>query len=597
MITIRDLSYRYPASAAATGTLVLDGMGFHLDEGELALVTGPSGSGKSTLLRCLNGLVPHFTGGVISGHISVAGHNPIAEGPTVLCQYVGMVFQDPEAQFVVDRVEDEIAFALENNIQGVVMSTGEMHDRVTDVLELLRLLPLRDRSLDTLSGGERQRVAIAAALVLRPRVLVLDEPTSQLDPLAAEELLQTLVALNREHKLTIVLAEHRMERILPHATRIIHLPGPCQPIIDGSPRKALAQMDLVPPLVDLAKRLDWNPLPLTVEEARALLPPLLRTRQSDRRVRWAQGRSASCIENAERASSSTSLGQPLLQAQDVHVSYGSNKVLQGLTLQAYPGELLALMGDNGSGKTTLLRCLVGLVSPQRGRITLEGKSIHGRSTAELCQNVGYLPQNPDDLLFANTVREEIEVTLYNLGLEDHPPITPDDLLQRLGLADYADAYPRDLSVGQRQRVALGAVTVTRPRLLLLDEPTRGMDYQAKRDLVRLLRSWQDEGTAVLLVTHDVELIAEAADRVAVLAQGRIVRQGCPADVLRTETPITLGTPSVPAATELRIPQIARLFPDSNWLTVSQALAGLGITESSTHTGMSSASSSVQHENT
>jgi energy-coupling factor transport system ATP-binding protein len=561
MITIHDLSYRYPTSSAAAGTLALDGIDLHLEEGELALVTGPSGSGKSTLLRCLNGLVPHFTGGVIGGHISVAGHNPIIEGPTVLCQHVGMVFQDPEAQFVVDRVEDEIAFALEHNAQGTAMSTGEMHNRVADVLNLLRLLPLRDRSLDTLSGGERQRVAIAAALVLRPRILVLDEPTSQLDPLAAEELLQTLVELNRQHGLTIVLAEHRMERILPHATRIIHLPGKHQPIISASPREALAQMDLVPPLVDLAKALGWSPLPLTVEEARALvtLPktPSTSTSHHD--------------EDSDRQS-----GQPLLYAQDIHVSYGTANVLRGLTLQVYPGELLALMGDNGSGKTTLLRCLVGLLSPQRGRITLEGESIHGHPTAELCRRIGYLPQNPDDLLFANTVREELEVTLYNLGLEDRPPIAPDALLQRLGLADYADAYPRDLSVGQRQRVALGAITVTRPRLLLLDEPTRGMDYQAKRDLVCLLRSWQDEGTAVLLVTHDVELVAEAADRVAVLAEGRIARQGHPADVLRPEAPRAPGAPGISSTAELRTPQIARLFPHSGWLTVNQALAGLGI---------------------
>ncbi|MBC7236146.1 MAG: energy-coupling factor ABC transporter ATP-binding protein [Chloroflexi bacterium] len=557
MITLHNLSFRYPEGAP-----VLEHIDLEIQEGELALVTGPSGSGKSTLLRCLNGLVPHFTGGVIGGRISVAGHDPIAEGPRVLCQHVGFVFQDPEAQFVVDRVEDEIAFALEN----LAMPQLEMRDRVEEVLALLGLLPLRDRSLDTLSGGERQRVAIAAALALRPRILVLDEPTSQLDPIAAEELLRALIRLNGDRGLTIVLAEHRLERILPHATQLIHLPGRARPALCGAPREVLAEMELVPPLVALAKALHWRPLPLTVEEAKPHV------------ARFTVKRSAPAADEPPRvtARAASATGQsasPWLQIEDVHFAYDGRQVLRGVSLRIWPGELLALMGDNGSGKTTLLRCLVGLLEPERGRITIAGESIHGRTTAELCQRIGYLPQNPDDLLFADAVRAEIEVTLYNLGLEREPPIPLETLLERLGLAAVADRYPRDLSVGQRQRVALGAVTVTRPRLLLLDEPTRGMDYAAKRELVRLLRSWQEEGTAVLLVTHDVELVAEAADRVAILANGRIEREGRPAEVLH-------GASSEGDEIQaLRIPQIGRLFPDEGWLTVKEALEGLQGAES------------------
>ena len=224
------------------------------------------------------------------------------------------------------------------------------------------------------------------------------------------------------------------------------------------------------------------------------------------------------------------------------------------------GELVALMGRNGSGKTTLLKCIVGLLRPRQGEITLAGESLIGQKTADVCRSVGYLPQMPDDLLFADTVADELAVTLRNHGLLDDPPITPADLLARLGLSSLAAHYPRDLSVGQRQRVALGAVTVTRPRLLLLDEPTRGMDYAAKRELVRLLREWQAEGAGVLLVTHDVELVVQAAGRVVVLDQGAVSAAGPPAEVL--------------TAASLFAPQMARLFPGAGWLTVEDALAGL-----------------------
>ncbi len=541
MIQCDRLTYTYPDSSQPA----LAGVTLHVAEGEFVLVAGPSGAGKSTLLRCLNGLVPHFTGGTLSGSVTVAGHDPVAEGPQVLSRVVGFVFQDPEAQFVLDRVEDEIAFALENG----AIPPAEMRVRVEEVLNLLGLTPLRDRPLETLSGGEKQRVAIAAALALRPRVLVLDEPTSQLDPQSAEDVLGALVRLNRDIGLTVVLAEHRLERILPHADHLIYLPPP--PVGDGNggvlsgpPRHVLCQMDLTPPLVTLGKELGWEPLPLTIEEGRhfAAKSPIPNLQ--------------SPISNLQSA-----IRNPQFTIRNLHFAYDRVDVLRGIDLEIAPGELVALMGRNGSGKTTLLKCIVGLLRPQRGEIVLAGKSLIKQDTANICQSIGYLPQEPDDLLFADTVAEELSVTLRNHGLLDSPPIAPAGLLGRLGLSDLAASYPRDLSVGQRQRVALGAVTVIRPRLLLLDEPTRGMDYPAKRELVRLLREWQAEGVGVLLVTHDVELAAQAAGRVVMLGQGEVVAD---------------GPPEVLAASPLFAPQVARLFPGTGWLTVEDALAGLGI---------------------
>ncbi|MGD1996069.1 MAG: ATP-binding cassette domain-containing protein [Anaerolineae bacterium] len=537
MICIENLTYTYPDSSASA----LSDVTLQIEEGEFVLVSGPSGAGKSTLLRCLNGLVPHFTGGTMTGSVTVAGRDPVADGPQVLSRIVGFVFQDPEAQFVVDRVEDEIAFALEN----CAVPLAEMRSRVGEMLGLLDLTPLRDRPLETLSGGEKQRVAIATALALRPRVLVLDEPTSQLDPQSAGELLSALVRLNRKLGLTIVLAEHRLERILPHASRVIYLPGPDRPLLSGPPREVLHRVDLAPPLITLGKAMEWDPLPLTVEEGRSFVGEAL----SDSRF---QGRRSSARIEASK--------EAVLRIEKLSFAYDGIPVLRDISLTVGEGELVVLMGRNGAGKTTLLKCIVGLLRPRRGMIALAGESLIDRETVEICRSVGYLPQEPSSLLFADTVAEELRVTLRNHGLLGSPPMEEADLLDRLGLTGLATFYPRDLSVGERQRVALAAVTVTRPRLLLLDEPTRGMDYQAKREMVRLLQEWQVDGTGVLLVTQDVEFAARAADRVVVLGEGEVVAEGAPGQVLTSSAQFA--------------PQMARLFPHTDWVTVDDALSAL-----------------------
>jgi len=421
--------------------------------------------------------------------------------------------------------------------------------RVEEVLNLLDLAPLRNRTLQTLSGGEKQRVAIAAALAFRPRVLVLDEPTSQLDPQSAEDVLNALTRLNVDQGLTVVLAEHRLERVLPHVDRLVYLSreplrGEGMRVLSGTPREVLRQVDLAPQLVVLGKALGWEPLPLTVKEGRA----------------FANGMASTAPDTSVRPSRSRVPGEALLSIDRLSFAYNGSSALAGVSLTVHKGELVVLMGRNGSGKTTLLKCIVGILRPDRGEVKLAGESLLGKETAEIGQQVGYLPQDPDDLLFADSVNEELGVTLRYHNLLANPPIPPGELLQRLGLSDVATAYPRDLSVGQRQRVGLGAVTVTRPRLLMLDEPTRGLDYSAKQALVRLLREWQAEGVGVLLVTHDVELAAQAADRVVILSQGEIVAD---------------DTPEVLTVSPLFAPQVARLFPGRGWLVVEDALRGLG----------------------
>jgi energy-coupling factor transporter ATP-binding protein EcfA2 len=538
MIRFEHVSFWYSGSERPA----LRDVSFFLPEGTFTLMTGPSGAGKSTLLRCLNGLVPHFSGGLLEGNISVNGLNPVVESPKVMSRHVGFVFQDPEAQFVMDRVEDEVAFALEN----AALPRQEMRVRVEEVLDLLDLEPLRDRRLETLSGGERQRVAIAAALALRPQILVLDEPTSQLDPKSAEDVLNALARLNSDLGLTVVVAEHRLERVVPFVDEMLYLAEDGAGLLAGPPRDVLAQIKLVPPLVALSQRLGWEPLPLTIKEGRRF--------------------SRAIQPNGEReapAPPPAHADEPFIEARGVQVRYGENETLRGVDFEVFPGEVVALMGRNGAGKSTLLKTLVGLVRPQRGKIRVGTLDAAQHDVATLCRQVGYLPQDPNALLFAESVAEEWQITLRNHGLPSNGaalPILPEALLARFGLSDKASAYPRDLSTGERQRVALGAVMITQPRALLLDEPTRGLDALAKEALTDLLRSWRDEGIAIVLVTHDVELAAAVADRVVLMSQGDVIANGPPAAIL--------------GSSPLFAPQIAHLFPGSGWLTVADALRGL-----------------------
>ncbi len=541
MIHFEHVTYTYPD---ATRPALRD-VSLSIPAGAFALVMGTSGAGKSTLLRCLNGLVPHFSGGTLTGQIAVDGLDPVALAPRGMSRSVGFVFQDPEAQFVMDRVEDEIAFALEN----AAIPPHEMHARVAEALAQLHLTPLCQRKLETLSGGEKQRVAIASALALRPRVLALDEPTSQLDPQSAAELLDALVQLNETLGLTVVLAEHRLERILPFVDQVIYLPDDHARVITGPPRDVLRRVPLLPPLQTLAQTLGWSPLPLTLEEGRRFMS----TDSTDETDFF--------LPNPLKSVQSVDKHTALVEARNLEIAYGPTTALRGVDVALYPGEIVALLGRNGAGKTTLLKCLVGLLRPRRGDVLAEGRSIAKTDVADVCQRVGYLLQDPNALLFADTVLDELRITLRNHDIPvARAPIAPETLLDRLGLADKAQRYPRDLSVGERQRVALGAIMVTQPTTLLLDEPTRGLDYQAKAQLLDLLRAWRAEGLAILLVTHDVELVAEAADRVIVMDQGEIIAQGNPAEVLRASSTFT--------------PQIAHLFPESDWLTVGEALAGL-----------------------
>lgn len=518
MISINHLSFKYPKS----GKAILQDISLQIPEGAVTLVAGSSGSGKSTLLRSLNGLVPHFTGGEISGSIEVCGQNPTLIGPEKMAQWVSFVFQEPESQFIYDRVEDEIAFALER----AGLTRAEMQSRVNSACQSLGLDGLQSRRIATLSGGEKQRVAIASALVTQPRLLILDEPTSQLDPEGAEDILQVILNLQEQLGLTVLLSEHRLERVLPYVSHIVFLPGDGT-AQEGTPQQVLPLMSQVPPLIQIGKALDLSPLPVRPEDF-----------SNNFMIHAVKG-----SKSITRFHSSVTL-----QVSDLSVAINQNKILKKVSLAIHQGEILVMMGPNGAGKTTLLRAILGLI-PSEGTREVLGRNIEGDSLNSTIRQIAYLPQNPNDLLFSESVLDELKVTLANHDL-DLPPEQLQQHLQNLELDGLSNNYPRDLSVGERQRVALAAITIYDPPIILLDEPTRGLDYGNKQRLVQLLQRWKEQKKAILVITHDVEFAALLADTVITLDGGESTYFGPPQPIFTQNA--------------LYRTQTALIFPDTGW---------------------------------
>ncbi|MDQ1532900.1 MAG: energy-coupling factor transport system ATP-binding protein [Actinomycetota bacterium] len=515
-----DLRYDAVGFTYPEGPVALSGVELEVAAGEVVLVVGESGSGKSTLLRCANGLVPHSSGGRFAGSVHVGGRSTRTHRPRELADLVGFVHQDPEAQFVVDHVETDLAFVLEN----LGTDARSMRRRVEEVLDALAIAHLRDRSPATLSGGERQRCAIAGALAAAPAVLVLDEPTSQLDPQGADDVLAALTRLNADLGTTILLAEHRLERAAPLADRAVLVSGGAI-AADDTPAAVLARYDGAPPVTHLGRLLGWEPLPLTVRDARA---------------RVDRERSLPALQPIEGPEP----GPIVLRARGLGTAIDGHQVLERIDAEVARGEVVALLGRNGSGKTTLLRTLAGLLAPANGKIE------HTAGT-----RVAYVPQDPNSLLFAPTVAEELAATLRLLGRRD--PAAIETWLQRLDLVDARDRHPRSLSGGERQRVAIAAVAVGGADVLLLDEPTRGMDAASRNALEAAVGAHAQQGGAVVLATHDVELAARCASRAIVIGDGDIVADGPAREVL---------------SGSLFAPQVLRVLPP--FLTVAEVARSL-----------------------
>jgi energy-coupling factor transport system ATP-binding protein len=517
MIELRGISLAYD------DTRILDAVDLTVDEGELMLVSGPTGAGKSTLLGVVTGLVPRFTGGVLTGDVLLDGTSIIDTPPRDRAHAIGYVGQDPAAGFVTDTAEEELAYGMEQ----LGLPPETMRRRVEETLDLLGIADLRQRDLHTLSGGEQQRVAIGSVLTMHPRLLVLDEPTSALDPTAAEDVLATLTRLVHDLGVSVLLAEHRLERVVPFADRMALFTGGGHVEV-GSPADLLAVSPVVPPIVELGRAAGWSPLPLTVREAR----------------REARGLDLIPPEAAPESAIPTDV---LLTSSRLSVAHGSHVALREVDVSLSGGRVTALMGRNGAGKSTLLWALQGTRKRRGGVVTVAGQDPAALEPSGRRGVVGLLPQTAGDLLYLETVAEECLAG----GGETRA------LLDRLvpGIDD--QAHPRDLSEGQRLALALALVLAARPQVLLLDEPTRGLDYAAKRALAQILRDLAEEGHAVMVATHDVEFVASAADDVVVLADGEVVSAGPVRRVVAESPAFAPQVTKVLGAPWLRVDEVVR----------------------------------------
>jgi energy-coupling factor transport system ATP-binding protein len=538
VIRFEQVSVRYPGGAGP----VLSGVDLHVPEGELALVVGRTGSGKSTLLKAVNGLVPHFTGGLLTGRVTVDGRDTRDHRPRDLADLIGYVGQDPLASFVTDTVEEELAYGMES----LGVAPDVMRRRVEEVLDVLGMAGQRNRPLVSLSAGQQQRVAIGSVLTPHPRVLVLDEPTSALDPSAAEDVLALLQRLVHDLGITVLMAEHRLERVVQYADRVVVVPGQAGPVLSGAPADVMVTSPVAPPVVELGRLAGWSPLPLSVRDARR--------RAGDLTARLA------AVAPAQPGMRPVSPVVASVGGLVVRYESSARPALRGVDLRLHAGEVVALMGRNGAGKSTLLAGLVGLRTADAGtvRVGVDGGTDPARlSPRELVRQVGMVPQEPGDLLYADTVDDECAQADHDAGVAAGTALAVfADLVPDVDPA----THPRDLSEGQRLALALAVVLAGRPPVVLLDEPTRGLDYPGKARLVQVLRSLAADGHAVLLATHDVELAATVTDRTVVLAEGEVVSDGPSREVV-------VSSPAF-------APQVAKVLAPAPWLTVDEVAHAL-----------------------
>jgi energy-coupling factor transport system ATP-binding protein len=487
ILEVSDLSFQYRATTGREPVPALDHVTFSVGRGEIVVLTGPSGSGKSTLLKCLNGLIPQSTRGTMQGRVMVAGKDTSTCPVSELAATVGMVFQDPDTQFFSSEVDTELAFGLEQ--MGV--EEAAMEQAITSIADLLGITHLLGRSLDQLSWGERQRVAVASVVVTEPDLLILDEPFSGLDRSGAEALSACLMSLVQKKGMTLFITEHRLDRLGSLKGRYLVLNQGCI-IFDGYPDAAMAG---------------------ALEMGGVLLPPEEEYRSEGWKVR---GNPSSLP--GERSNSGLHLAGVTYQYPG-----SASPLLNGVDLRVQSPEITVLVGANGSGKSTLLRLLNGLLQPDSGEVRVDGRSIAGRSVAQVSQSVGILFQHADYQLFAETIADELAFGPGNYGV-------PADEIERRTLQVLADldlcsvgltAPPLALSVGEKQRVAIAELLMMESPILVLDEPTLGLDWGLKLKLARVLRILGDAGRTILVVTHDQAFAHLCADRIVSLSGGQI----------------------------------------------------------------------------
>ncbi|HEY3524063.1 MAG TPA: energy-coupling factor transporter ATPase [Candidatus Limnocylindrales bacterium] len=543
------VTFAYPGAEPALRDLDLE-----IAAGEFVAVLGPNGAGKTTLCLMLNGVIPNVIGGTLAGTVEIDGLVTTDHHVYELAEHVGVVLQDPDAQILATTVRSEVAFAAEN----LGVPRADLVERVANALATVRLSGFEEAAPEELSGGQKQRLAIAAGLVVRPQIFVLDEPTAQLDPIGTDETFEVLERLNAERGATIVVATHASEAVAKHARRVIVLEGG-RVVADGPPADVFARIDLldrvgvaVPEVVRVQARLTPPLAP----------PPALTVSGAAQAIADAIDEHAVLVIPTTADRPTTAPGsddhraraeERVIEVEDLHYAYPhtGSSALDGIDLSIGRGEFLALIGQNGSGKSTLVKCLAGLLRPSSGEIRVEGETVTNRTARALPRRIGVVLQNPDTQLFRMSIREEIAFGLQNVGV---PEAEREDriaaALELTGLTASGDVYPFKLSFGDRRKVAVASIVAMRPLVLVFDEPTTGQDYAGRYRLCEIALDLNRLGTTVIMITHDMDLVARYAPRTVVLGLGRVLLDGPTRDVF--------ARPDVLRETYLEPPQAARL---------------------------------------
>lgn len=516
MIKVNNLTFNYPGKTAPA----LLNIDLEVSQGEFVLITGPTGCGKSTLLKCLNGIIPHESEGIMSGNVIIDGVNTDDASLPVLSRKVGMVQQNPDDQIFSLIVEDEVAFGPEN----LSLSIEKIEQRVALALKQVGMAEFRQKSVHTLSGGQKQRVAIAAILSMQPSVLLLDEPASQLDPLGTEEILSVITKINAEKKSTIVLVEHRIHEVVHLADRIIIMDKGTV-ILDAGKKEVFENhIDIfhklglrVPETIELFHQLKLSGVPLTEKEALHLLK---------KRVNSYKSKDTKVIHDKKLRKEKKI---PVLKTEDVWFAYEEeNWILQGINLEIWQGELIALLGNNGSGKSTLLLHMCGILKPQRGNVKVLGRKTRHVKPESMVGDVAVVFQDPALMLFCDTVWKEVAFGPENLKIErEEIKKRVQEALNVMTVEDLTFEPPQALSGGQRLRAAVASVLSLEPRILLLDEPTSGQDKRNIVTFMNYLKELSGNNITCVFITHDMETALKFADRVMVLDNGSLIANGTP----------------------------------------------------------------------
>jgi len=549
-IDIKGLTYSYPTSNEP----VLRDINLSVRKGEFLSIMGPTGAGKSTLCLTLNGIIPQSLGGKMDGSVVVEGMNTLQHGVHVLTSKVGIVFQEPESQLFSMNVEEEVSFGPEN----LGVAPDEIRKRADWALGVVRMEQFRQRSPFRLSGGQKQRVAVAAALSMMPSILVLDEPTSGLDPIGKMEVFSVVHDLKKMRNMTVIMVEHESEEIARFSDRVVVM-DQGRIVLEGTPRDVFSRtqtlLDIglnVPQVCELSEKMNQKFRPsrpysfLTLQDAEESI-------RRDFSKSKSRSRASPEIDKTEQRLSTVTKDQPsAVEVKDLHFEYEKGtEVIRGIDLNIHRGECVAIVGQNGSGKTTLVKHFNGLLRPTSGKIILNGVDTAGKTVAQLSKTVGYLFQNPDHQIFSTSVEEEIAFGPKNLGVgPEETERRVAEALKLVGLEEYRKVPPSTLGLGQRRKVTLASIVAMKPDVMVLDEPTTGIDWNGSIQLMNSVRELNKQGHTIITITHSMRVVAQYAERTIVLANGGIILDG--------PTRKVFSEPDVLKTTFLAPPQITCL---------------------------------------